>query len=48
LDNQDFLDDLKTGVYAVDLFLRSVNPDKARVKSKVFSVDIPRGRRRSL
>lgn len=48
LDNQDFLDELKTGIYAVDLFLRSVNPDKARVKAKVFSVDLPRGRRRSL
>lgn len=48
LDNQDFLDDLKTGIYAVDLFLKSVNPDKARVKSKVFSVDLPRGQRRSL
>ena len=47
LDNQDFLDELKTGIYAVDLFLRSVNPDKARVKAKVFSVDLPRGRRRS-
>lgn len=48
LDNQDFLDDLKTGIYMVDLFLKSVNPDKARVKAKVFSVDLPRGRRRTL
>lgn len=48
LDNQDFLDELKTGVYAVDLFLRSVNPDKARSKSKVFSPDVPRGNRRSI
>lgn len=48
LDSQDFLDELKTGIYMVDMFLRSVNPDKARVKAKVFSVDIPRGRRRSL
>lgn len=48
LDNQDYLDELKTGIYLVDMFLRSVNPDKARVKAKVFSVDIPRGRRRSL
>lgn len=48
LDQQDFLDELKTGVYAVDLFLRQVNPDKARVKAKVFSVDIPRGNRRTL
>jgi len=47
LDSQDFLDELKTGIYAVDMFLRSVNPDRARVKAKVFSVDIPRGRRRS-
>lgn len=47
LDNQDFLDELKTGIYAVDLFLRQVNPDKARVKAKVFSVDVPRGRRRT-
>ena len=45
LDNQQFLDDLKTGVYQVDLFLKAVNPDKARVKAKVFSPDIPRGRR---
>ena len=48
LDNQDFLDEMKTGIYAVDMFLRSVNPDKARTKAKVFSVDLPRGRRRSL
>ena len=46
LDNQDFIDELKTGIYAVDLFLRAVNPDKARAKSKVFSPDIPRGRRK--
>ncbi len=48
LDNQNFLDELKTGIYVVDMFLRSVNPDKARVKAKVFSVDIPRGHRRSI
>lgn len=48
LDQQDFLDELKTGVYAVDLFLRQVNPDKARVKAKIFSVDIPRGNRRMI
>lgn len=45
LDSQDFIDDLKTGVYAVDLFLKSVNPDKARRKSRVFSPDTPRARR---
>lgn len=47
LDRQDFIEDLRTGVYAVDLFLKSVNPDKARAKAKVFSPDIPRGRRKT-
>lgn len=45
LDSQDFIDDLRTGLYAVDLFLKTVNPDKARRKSKVFSPDVPRARR---
>jgi hypothetical protein len=45
LDSQDFIDDMRTGVYAVDLFLKSVNPDGARRKSKVFSPDVPRARR---
>ena len=45
LDNQDFIDELKTGIYAVDLFLRTANPDKARARSRVFSPDTPRARR---
>jgi hypothetical protein len=45
LDNQDFIDELKTGVYAVDLFLRTANPDKARARARVFSPDTPRARR---
>jgi hypothetical protein len=45
LDSQDFIDDMRTGVYAIDLFLKSVNPDKARAKSRVFSPDVPRARR---
>lgn len=45
LDNQEFIQDLRTGVYSVDLFLKSVNPDTARARSKVFSPDIQRGRR---
>lgn len=45
LDSQDFIDDMRTGLYAVDLFLKTVNPDKARAKAKVFSVDAPRARR---
>jgi hypothetical protein len=45
LDNQDFIDELKTGIYAIDLFLKTVNPDKARARSRVFSPDQPRARR---
>lgn len=45
LDNQSFIDELKTGIYAVDLFLKTVNPDKARARSRVFSPDTPRARR---
>jgi hypothetical protein len=45
LDNQDFVDELRTGIYAVDLFLKAVNPDKARARSRVFTPDTPRGRR---
>ena len=42
LDNQMYLDDLKTGIYDIDLFLKTTNPDKARRPSKVF---IPEGRK---
>lgn len=45
LDNQDFIQELRTGLYEIDLFLKVVNPDNARRKSKVFSVDRPRARR---
>lgn len=47
LDSQDFIDDMRTGIYAVDLFLKSVNPDKARAKARVFTPDLPRARRYS-
>jgi hypothetical protein len=45
LDNQEFIDELRTGLYEIDLFLKVVNPDNARRKSKVFSVDTPRARK---
>lgn len=45
LDNQDFIDDMRTGLYAVDIFLKSANPDKARARSRVFSPDIAKARR---
>ncbi len=40
LDPQDFLEQGRTGVYAVDLFLSAVNPNKAQKRSKTFNVDI--------
>ena len=45
LDNQDFIDDLRTGLYSVDLFLKTTNPDKARARARVFSPDVPKARR---
>lgn len=45
LDNQDFIAELRTGVYEVDLFLKTANPDKARARSRVFSPDLPRARK---
>ena len=45
LDNQEFIEELRTGLYVIDLFLKTVNPDNARRKSKVFSPDQPRARR---
>lgn len=45
LDPQDFLKEGRTGLYEVDLFLASANPDKARKRAKVFSPDLPRAGR---
>lgn len=42
LDPQDFLDKGRTGLYLVDLFLKSVNPYGARKRARVFSPDTPR------
>jgi hypothetical protein len=46
LDPQDFLDKGRTGIYQVDLFLTTVNPDGARLRSRVFSPDMMRGKTR--
>lgn len=45
LDDQDFIENMRTGLYAVDMFLKAVNPDKARARARVFSPDISRARR---
>jgi hypothetical protein len=47
LDQQEFIQELRTGIYVIDLFIKTVNPDGARRKSKVFSPDQPRARRYS-
>lgn len=45
LDDQAFLNDMRTGIYSVDLFLKAVNPDNARKPARVFSPDLPRANR---
>jgi hypothetical protein len=45
LDSQDFIAELRTGLYAIDLFIKSVNPDGAKSKARVFTPDQPRARR---
>lgn len=45
LDSQDFIDELRTGIYAIDLFLKTANPVRAHARSRVFSPDVPRARR---
>lgn len=42
LDQQDFLTDGRTGLYLVDLFLKTFNPVHAYRPVRVFSVDRPR------
>lgn len=42
IDPQDFLDQGRTGIYLVDLFIKTVNPSGARTRSRVFSPDTRR------
>lgn len=46
LDQQDFLEEGRTGIYIVDLFLKAVNPYNAKMRPRVFSPDIPKARTR--
>ena len=45
LDSQDFLEEMRLGIYEVDLFLKTANPNRAQKRSKVFSPDISQARR---
>lgn len=42
LDPMTFIDDGKTGLYLVDLFLHAKNPGKAARRAQVFSPDFPK------
>lgn len=41
IDPQDFLDKGRTGMYLVDLFLKTVNPTGSRARPRVFNPDTP-------
>lgn len=47
VDPTSFIDKGQVGLYEVDLFLAAVNPSRARKRARVFSVDRPRGERRT-
>lgn len=45
LDPMDFLPEGRTGIYIVDLWLTSVNPNNRAQRGRVWSPDVPRLRR---
>lgn len=45
LDPQNFINEGRTGIYEIDMFLHAANPTKARKRPRVFSPDLPSGRR---
>lgn len=45
LDPQDFIQQGRIGIPAIDYFINAANPSKAKMKARVFSVDQPRGER---
>lgn len=45
LDPLDFLTDGRTGIYAVDLFLSTVNPNGLTRRSRAWSPDLPTAKR---
>ena len=46
-DPQDFVNEGRTGLYVVDVFLKSVNPDRAQKRARVFSPDMPQAHRKT-
>lgn len=45
LDPQTFLNEGKVGIYAVDLFITTANPGRAKKQPKIFSPNRPNGER---
>lgn len=45
LDPQEYFDKGRTGISEVDLFIITANPKRARKRPRVFSTEIPRGRK---
>ena len=48
VDSQDFLAAGMTGIYEVDAWLRSVNPNKLQSQARVYSPDVGRPRRQAI
>lgn len=47
IDPQNFLDDGRTGIYEVDLAIRTLNPSRAKQRARVFTASNPPELRRS-
>ena len=45
IDRQEFVDELRTGILEIDMFLRAVNPARALKPARVFSPDLPKAYR---
>lgn len=41
IDSQDFLQEGRTGIYQIDLWLKTVNPARSVIPPEIFSPDIP-------
>lgn len=48
IDPQEFLSDGRTGIYEVDVAIRSLNPGRARARARVFSPQFPPPSRRTV
>ena len=42
IDPQDFMDDGRTGIWEIDLFIRTANPSRAKKQPRLLSASDPR------